>query len=264
MPSPRSRESIEALIGAINTWRKVSAGVSGPMRLSELARHAMALSQALPQTGGETVSCRKGCGACCRQVVPLTPAEAFHLEELVAGAPATRRRKLRSRFRLIFRRLKREDMDGLPLFHHAPGYFRLGLACPFLEEESCSIHADRPLVCREHLVVSPAEHCADFPGALVRMLPQPLSVREALEELTTECSGAGQVTVPLSRGLDWAAGNRELSERTWDGAWLLDRLAEICLRRFREESREGGERGERGERGETAQSAVTPRPPVAG
>ena len=40
------------------------------------------------------------------------------------------------------------------------GYFALGVACPFLEEESCSIHAERPLVCREYLVTSPAERCA--------------------------------------------------------------------------------------------------------
>jgi Fe-S-cluster containining protein len=231
MPFPQPSE----ITGAIIAWRKTSAGVTGPMRLSELARHAMALWQALPQSDAETVSCRKGCGACCRQVVPLSPSETFHVEELIAGASAARRRKLNLRFRIVSRRLKRETMDRLPLFHYAPEYFRLGLPCPFLEEESCSIHADRPLVCREHLAVSPAEHCADFPGAFVRLLPQPVSVREALAELTAECCGAGQVTVPLSRGPDWAADNRELSERTWDGAWLLDRLADICLRNFGEE-----------------------------
>jgi Fe-S-cluster containining protein len=39
-------------------------------------------------------------------------------------------------------------------------YFTLSIACPFLEEESCSIHAERPLVCREYLVTSPAKLCA--------------------------------------------------------------------------------------------------------
>jgi Fe-S-cluster containining protein len=34
------------------------------------------------------------------------------------------------------------------------------MPCPFLEDESCSIHPDRPLVCREYLVTSPAELCA--------------------------------------------------------------------------------------------------------
>jgi hypothetical protein len=38
-------------------------------------------------------------------------------------------------------------------------YFRLGIACPFLEDEACSIHPDRPLSCREYLVTSPAPNC---------------------------------------------------------------------------------------------------------
>src|SRR5260370_9472019 len=39
-------------------------------------------------------------------------------------------------------------------------YFALGIPCPFLEDESCSIHPERPLVCREYLVTSPAELCS--------------------------------------------------------------------------------------------------------
>lgn len=39
-------------------------------------------------------------------------------------------------------------------------YFAAGVACPFLEDEACSIHADRPLVCREYLVTSPPDLCA--------------------------------------------------------------------------------------------------------
>ena len=33
------------------------------------------------------------------------------------------------------------------------------MPAPFLEEESCSIHPDRPMACREYLVTSPAENC---------------------------------------------------------------------------------------------------------
>jgi hypothetical protein len=38
-------------------------------------------------------------------------------------------------------------------------YFKLGIACPFLEDESCSIHPDRPMACREYLVSSRPENC---------------------------------------------------------------------------------------------------------
>src|SRR5262245_6458524 len=40
---------------------------------------------------GRSVSCRKGCGACCRQVVPVSPSEARDLARLVAALPEPRR-----------------------------------------------------------------------------------------------------------------------------------------------------------------------------
>ena len=42
-------------------------------------------------------------------------------------------------------------------------YFQLGIPCPFLEEESCSIYHDRPITCREYLVTSPPAALRIFP-----------------------------------------------------------------------------------------------------
>ena len=53
-------------------------------------------------------------------------------------------------------RIGKEERTPLAL-----SYFRLGIPCPFLEEESCSIHPDRPLSCREYLVTSAPIHCAE-------------------------------------------------------------------------------------------------------
>ena len=39
--------------------------------------------------------------------------------------------------------------------------FKLGLACPFLDEDACSIHPQRPFVCRQYLVTSDPALCAD-------------------------------------------------------------------------------------------------------
>lgn len=53
----------------------------GPMRLSELAWNAMAFDERLVAMAvkseaaeGREVSCKKGCGACCRQAIPMTLA----------------------------------------------------------------------------------------------------------------------------------------------------------------------------------------------
>ena len=40
---------------------------------------------------GHTVSCRKGCGACCRQLVPVSRTEGERLLQLVEAMPAERR-----------------------------------------------------------------------------------------------------------------------------------------------------------------------------
>src|SRR5713226_3300444 len=112
---------------------------------------------------GHTVSCRKGCGACCRQLVPVSRTEGERLLQLMETMPAERRAALSARFAAaeaaidragLRERGERSDREL------STAYFALRVACPFLEDESCSIHPERPLVCREYLVTSPAEFCA--------------------------------------------------------------------------------------------------------
>ncbi|MDB5105517.1 MAG: hypothetical protein JWP91_3206 [Fibrobacteres bacterium] len=214
--------------GAISTWREGLKDMAGPMRLAELAVHAMRLSEALPSADGK-VSCAKGCAACCRQVVPVSPPEAFLLSDCIGAMREKDRRAVLDRFSRLADRLRLEGMDGLPLFNHAREYFSLGMPCPFLTDEACSIHVGRPLGCREHLVLSPAEACSGFPDAFIRTAPIPLSVREALAEVSAECAGNVVEMIPLARGLEWAEAHSEMRDRTWEGKWLLDRLAARCL-----------------------------------
>jgi Fe-S-cluster containining protein len=126
------------------------------------------------EAAGKTVSCRAGCGACCRQAVPITEAEARQIAALVEAMPEPRRSQVVERFEAIYRTL--EDCDlGRRLLEALRtrggldreliiGYFHLGIPCPFLEEESCSIHAQRPMICREYLVTSDPVHCAALDG----------------------------------------------------------------------------------------------------
>ena len=56
---------------------------------------------------GETVSCRKGCSACCRaQPVPITPPEAFRLARYVEEQPEPRRTELNTKFANRVERLR--------------------------------------------------------------------------------------------------------------------------------------------------------------
>lgn len=132
---------------------------------------------------GENISCKAGCGACCRQMVPIGPDEARHLAALVDAMPPERQAIVRERFRAAIERL---ESSGLSMAGIGPdtdrekyretvlGYFRLGIACPFLEDESCSIHPDRPLVCREYLVTSDPAHCANLGTGKVQQVAMPV------------------------------------------------------------------------------------------
>lgn len=112
---------------------------------------------------GHTVSCCKGCGACCRQLVPVSRTEGERLLQLMETMPAERRAALSARFAAaeaaidkagLKERGERSDREL------SVDYFAARIPCPFLEDESCSIHPERPLVCREYLVTSPAALCA--------------------------------------------------------------------------------------------------------
>ncbi|MFI4974318.1 MAG: YkgJ family cysteine cluster protein [Caulobacterales bacterium] len=115
---------------------------------------------------GRTVSCRAGCGACCRQLVPISEPEARGLARLVEAMPEPRRSQVRARFEAALSALAptgllERALDPAQGEAHQLGmtYFAQGVACPFLEDEACSIHPDRPLACREYLVTSPARNC---------------------------------------------------------------------------------------------------------
>ncbi len=130
--------------------------------LQELVNAVVAAAEA-----GKAISCRKGCGACCRQLVPISRTEGEALVALVEAMPKEQRKALRARFAAAEARIAGAglaDRAGRSDRELSIAYFALGVACPFLEDESCSIHRDRPLVCREYLVTSPAELCAAGPA----------------------------------------------------------------------------------------------------
>ncbi len=145
---------------------------------------------------GREISCGPACGACCRQMVPISETEAAMIRELVEEMPDERRRAVRERFANAVTKL---DAAGLlERFRSEPQpvgpeyrelgleYFHLGIPCPFLEDESCSIHPDRPLVCREYLVVSPPENCQRINGEPVEVVRMPLEASKALTALGTK------------------------------------------------------------------------------
>ena len=190
---------------------------------------------------GEFISCRKGCSTCCRaQPVPVTPPEAYALLRLVEALPEPRQAEVRARFAEGVARLRDAGLFDAYLQRDpsltsaeartiAERYFRLGIVCPFLTDDACGIYFDRPFVCRQYLVTSPAELCADPFHQPVKPVRPPVVPASATLRIGEEALGTPQYTAPLALALEYAQGRRVELERTFDLRPLAPRwVSEMC------------------------------------
>ena len=207
--------------------RSIEAGVNlpeEPLRPHELLPVILALTDAVVgmsesrvTENGETISCCAGCGACCRQLVPISEPEALHLAAIVAAMPEDRQ----SRVRAKFEEARRKAAAVLEALHAASGdarveemgkaarpYFALGIACPFLENESCSIHRQRPSICREYLVTSPAVHCASMDPDQVKRVNVPVTMSATLMYFADGKGTQDPRVMPLIDALDFVPGEQ--------------------------------------------------------
>lgn len=190
------------------------------------------LSVQAAETSGLAISCKKGCGACCRQGVPLAEIEAFEIAELVENLPEPRRAEIKRKFAEGCEQLREsgwfERLDNYPNISNEErikvikDYFYEGIACPFLEEESCSIHADRPLACREYLVTSPAEHCARPSAETIRMVEMPIKPSKSLRYVGRSGNPMKVNFVPMIRALEWAENYSENAAEKPGQEWMAD------------------------------------------
>jgi len=210
--------------------------------LRELDNRAVDRAVAQTEASGEKVSCRRGCSTCCRaQPVPVTPVEANALRRLVDSLPEPRRGEIRRRFAENVNRLKEAGLAGHFLTRDpdltpeaaraiAVQYFRLGLECPFLDNDVCGIYNDRPFVCRQYLVTSPAELCADPFANAVQVIPMPLAPASATLRFTEPILGEPQQTVPLILALEYAEAHRDSLEKLVEPKQILPKWIDAVAR----------------------------------
>jgi Fe-S-cluster containining protein len=182
------------------------------------------------QEDGRQATCAVGCAACCRQLVPVSAIEAYHLRDLVAAMPEPRRATLRRRFADVSQRLSQAGLYAALMSPAAlsaeqrqdlaMAYFALRIDCPFLEDERCSIYDDRPAICREYLVTSPPARCARPADGGIEAL--------AVPRLSRHVFGIGMADdrpaswPPLALALDWVAAHPEEPPPRPGARWLHD------------------------------------------
>jgi Fe-S-cluster containining protein len=175
-------------------------------------------------------------------MVPIAEAEARRIADLVNDLPEPRRSVIRKRFEEARRRFEasglwqkmRERDRWAEGASRSIGldYFAQGVPCPFLEDESCSIHPDRPIGCREYLVTSPAENCSRPTAETIEMVPLPGKVWTALARLDPVPAGAKFLRwVPLIQAVEWAEAHPEEPPDRPGPEWLRELLEHLTTRK---------------------------------
>lgn len=184
------------------------------------------------EIAGEKISCQKGCGACCNQAVPLAEIEAYQIAELVENLPEPRRSEIKERFDKAFAHFAEigwfEKLAECAAQTHEEQekvvleYFYEGIPCPFLIDQSCSIHQDRPLACREYLVTSPAENCSNPSAKTVKLIRIPVKPSKTLMKVGQTRQITGVNFIPLVLSLKWAEMNEENFPEKTGEQWMAD------------------------------------------
>jgi Fe-S-cluster containining protein len=198
------------------------------------------------RAAGTPISCRAGCAACCRQMVPVSLFEAEALTDWLRSLPAERQEELAQRFHRALSSLRDAGvlesvvnsewvLDESRTTQLAVDYFHAHVACPFLENENCSIHPIRPLACREYLVTSPPELCQDPSVHSVSGVLLPLKLSRVLHSFGQEMEQDPRGWIPLVFLLAWAKSGAKPGE-------YVAGTGEEVLRRFLEKLAELAEK----------------------
>lgn len=105
------------------------------------------------------VSCRKGCSACCRQLIVSELSEAQYI--LARNTDAVERALPKLIEHALFASSLPDTLASAEAEAIASeAYWQRHLPCAFLEDGLCSVYEDRPLPCRTHFVLSDPAFCA--------------------------------------------------------------------------------------------------------
>lgn len=189
---------------------------------------------------GKTISCKKGCGACCAQLVPATEIEIRHIALLIKDFPKERKQQVMTRFDQARSKLQAAGLweqlinpatfDEQNTIDFGLKYFELGIYCPFLIDDACSIHADRPIACREYLVTSDARYCAQPRAEKIDGVSIPIRLSAVLGRLCEADSHHHADWVPLILAPYWQALYPNLPTKKTGQQWLelfLEKLTDL-------------------------------------
>jgi Fe-S-cluster containining protein len=164
----------------------------------------------------------------------LAEPEVYQIAKLLEDMPEPRQREIKKKFADACEHLEKIDwfnrmenifIESKPskkeeIRKLALEYLAEKIACPFLENESCLIHQDRPLSCREFLVTSPAENCQNPTAENIKHVDLKFKVSDIVRELWKSENLPNTSFVTMIYALEWAEKYPENFAEKSGGEWL--------------------------------------------
>ncbi len=243
-PTERLNVNITTTSGDLQTHIDIPTDFIPISKIVPLVRSLGDQAQELEITkttrAGKTISCQKGCAACCRPMIPVSPPEAFTLVETINDLPQEHQNRIKHNLATTKQQLEKAGLlHGLQDLIDSPHqitdhdldilnrtYYAQRLPCIFLENEVCSIYDHRPAGCRGHLVTSPAEWCQDMDHNPIEELHIPLRAGTVLSLLWANMNKKPVRLLPLPLAVEWAETNQHLNTSSQTGADLINNVME--------------------------------------
>ncbi len=166
-------------------------------------------------------SCKKRCSVCCNQLIPLASGEIIHLFNVQNSLPGLRQKEIETKIKHITGKVEKNKKTKQNNISFDNYYFQLGLPCPFLENDACSIYSQRPFVCREYHVRSSPLKCVN------PYLENPVRVAKGINLgalVTVFCArlfGFSNLPIPLFHYIEWTSFHLYLKDKTFSSQWLF-------------------------------------------
>jgi Fe-S-cluster containining protein len=238
----RPSETIERTIEISDTTLHLCIQTNNePVPLSDMVPLAQAISDKLvsilieqaAQTG-RPVQCRNGCCACCRYLVALSLPEVYAFRQVFSSIDIERRipilhAGINASKQILDSSLREKSgiHDGSDMPAINQWYASLHLKCPFLSAGSCSIYEQRPLACREHIVITSPAFCDSRQNQSPEIVNVPVSMAEVLGELAADLHGSAVEAVILPLALTCMDLYVTQAHRTWPAVEMLTRFLHI-------------------------------------
>jgi Fe-S-cluster containining protein len=212
-----------------------------PLRLVDIVPLVHRITDQIVQStinhSEQPVTCSKGCGVCCKQLVPLSIPEVFFIVDRLLKMPLTSRTKILTKFDSIEKILNNANFtDILRTIDQtkddrniAQKYFHLGLDCPFLEQGACAIHLWRPVVCREFNSLSDPSLCSDPFKYKVKALSYPQRPSAILAKLYSSLTDSPPVLAPTPLLFEIFEKHEKISNENWASEFLIQKMLDLSF-----------------------------------